>query len=92
VARAPNNTLLHLILKYDSAARKVTIKINNVLDPATLTLPAPISWPTAARGVPLALGGNPEQFSTAGVPALSEFFYGMLSNICAIDVQGQMKN
>jgi len=83
VSRAPNNTWLHLILKYDSALKKFTIKINNVLDSATLTLPDQISWPASIYGVPLALGGNPDPFNANGVPTFTanSYFFGMLDEV-----------
>jgi len=81
LSRVPNNTWLHIILKYNSETRTFKFKINNVLDSVTLTLPAQISWPTNANGVPLTLGANPGPFKNTGIPGLSGYFYGQLDKV-----------
>jgi hypothetical protein len=73
-AKAPDNTDLHLILKYNSATKTLLLKINNV-EEGRITLPAAIAWPSVK--VPLAMGGNPVNSQTS----LTQNFYGSLSDV-----------
>ena len=76
--KVPDNTWFFLALKYNSATRVATLKVNNIIE-GTVTLPAALAW--ASKNVPLALGGNPKASQTA----LTSLFYGLLSDVAVFD-------
>ena len=78
---APDNKWVFLIIKYNSGVRRFYVKIDNIVVSTGNILPGPIDWSTVARGVPLALGANPGQFTTSGTSSLSGFFSGLLDEV-----------
>jgi sulfur carrier protein ThiS len=80
VARVPNNVWLHVLLEYNSTSRVFTIRINNVLDTARVTLPAQITWANmTAPLIPLTLGANPDRLN--GNLIFTNPFQGLMDEV-----------